>query len=63
MVFTASHGRRPIVRPFTPGKTFTEHRFAWADFDGSDGKDVAAILVGAVAPGAFAFAIDDVRLE
>lgn len=63
MVFAASRGRVPLARPFTPGKTFTEHRFAWADFDGIDGKDVAAILVAAVAPGPFALALDDVALE
>ena len=63
MVFAASRGRMPLSRPFTPGKAFTEHRFAWADFDGIDGKDVAAILIAAVKPGAFALAIDDVTLE
>jgi imidazolonepropionase-like amidohydrolase len=63
MVFAASRGRVPLRRPFTPGKAFTEHRFAWADFDGIDGKDVAAILIGAVAPGAFVLALDDVTLE
>ncbi len=62
MVFTQKGGRMPAVRPFTPGKAFTDHSFAWADFN-SDGSDVTAILFAQVDPGAFSLVIDDVALN
>lgn len=63
MVFAQSHGRAPLVKSFTPGTELTEHAFAWAEFDGIDGKDINAILIGAVAPGPFSLVIDDVKLD
>jgi hypothetical protein len=63
MVFAQSRGRAPAVKPFTPGKDFTEHAFAWAEFDGLDGRDITAILIGSVEPGAFKLVIDNVELK
>ena len=62
MNFGRPHAR---TKPFTPGKRFTQHSFAWADFKGSgrDGRDVMAILIAAVAPGTFRLDIDDVELS
>ena len=63
MVFAQSRGRAPLIKAFTPGKELAEHVFAWSEFDGIDGKDINAILIGAVDPGAFTLVIDDVRLD
>jgi hypothetical protein len=63
MVFTKHGGRAPSIRPFTPGTDFTAHQFQWSEFDGSDGHDITAILIGQVAPGTFHLVVDDVELR
>ena len=64
LVFLASRGRlgAPSV-PVTSGPTWATHRFAWRDFDESDGHDVQGILVAATgSEGPFELQISDVRL-
>jgi hypothetical protein len=49
---------------FTPGPEWKEFRFPLASFNGTDGKDVTAIMFSAGPPaGGFSFTIDTVRLE
>jgi hypothetical protein len=64
LLFTQSGGYMPAVQPFTPGPEWKEFRFPLASFNGTDGKDVTAIMITAGPPaGDFSFTIDTVRLE
>lgn len=64
LVFTQSGGYTPAVQTFTPGPEWKEFRFPLESFNGTDGKDVTAIMFSASPPaGDFSFTIDTVRLE
>lgn len=64
LLFTQSAGYQPAVQLFTPGPDWKEFRFALADFNGTDGKDVTGIMYSAGGPtGDFSFTIDTVRLQ
>jgi imidazolonepropionase-like amidohydrolase len=63
MVFAGSRGRAPLVQTFVAGKDFAPVRFSWKQFDGIDGSDVMAILIGHTEPGDFRLVVDDVRIE
>lgn len=63
MVFASSRSFMPIVQTFQPGKAFAPVHFTWSQFGGLDGKDIAAIFVGATDVGPFHLAIDDFALE
>ena len=64
LVFTQAAGYKPAVQIFTPGPEWKEFRFSLASFNGTDGKDVTAIMFSAGPPaGEFSLMIDTVRLE
>lgn len=64
MVFSGGRGFLPSVQTFKPGKQFAAVHFTWAQFDGLDGKNITAVLVGqAATAGAFHLTIDDFALE
>jgi hypothetical protein len=64
LVFTQSGGYTPAVQLFTPESEWKEFRFPLASFNGTDGKDITAIMFSAGPPvGDFSFTIDTVRLE
>jgi hypothetical protein len=64
MLFASRLGQQPAVRTFTAGAEWQEVAIPWADFHAAlDGTDVTGILFSASEPGAFRFAIDDVRLR
>jgi imidazolonepropionase-like amidohydrolase len=64
MVFTSPRGFLPSAQTFKPGKAFAPVHFTWSQFDGLDGKDITAVLIGqATIAGAFQLAIDDFSLE
>ncbi len=48
---------------FSPAVRFATVSFTWSQFDGLDGKDVAAIFIGAMAAGPVDLAIDDFQLQ
>jgi len=63
MVFARKRRLVPAVQPVQPGATFATMSFTWSQFDDLDGKDVAAIFIGGIAPGPVDLAIDDFRLQ
>ena len=64
MMFAAKLGNIPAVQAFTPGAEWKEFVFPFAAFQGADGSDLRGLLFSASpAPGAFRFAIDEVRLR
>lgn len=63
MVFTTALGNIPATQTFTPDPEWREHVLPFKAF-GIDGSDLRGILFSADAtPGAFRFAIDNVRLR
>lgn len=68
-LFAANHGFQPVCKPFTTGDGWVEKKLPLSDFTGIDLTQVtalafsAAVFPGAGKPGAFAFQLDDVRLE
>jgi hypothetical protein len=64
LVFTQSGGYTPAVQTFTTGPEWKEFHFTLASFNGTDGKDITAIMFSAGPPaGDFSFTIDTVSLE
>jgi hypothetical protein len=64
MAFAESRGQAPLVTTVTVGRGWREVALPFAAFGGMDGKDVMAFIFSAgPAPGAFRFALDDVRLR
>lgn len=64
LVFTQSAGYQPAVQTFTTGPEWKEFHFPLASFNGTDGKDITAIMFSAGPPaGDFSFMIDTVSLE
>jgi len=64
MMFATRLGNIPASQPFTTGPDWQEHVMPLSDFQGIDGSDLRGILFSASAgPGAFRFAIDQVRLR
>jgi len=64
LVFTQAGGYMPAVQSFTTGPEWKEFRFPLSSFNGTDGKDVTAIMFSAGGQaGDFSFTIDTVRLE
>jgi hypothetical protein len=64
MLFTQRGGRAPAAVEITPGKDFGPIELTWAQFGGSDGSDVMAILLAqASTPGPFQLVIDDFQLR
>lgn len=63
MVFARKRRFVPAVQSFQPGAAFATVRFTWSQFDDLDGKDVAAIFIGGIAPGPVDLAIDDFQLQ
>ena len=64
MLFSASKGYQPAVKSFVAGPEWSEHTFAFSDFDGIDGNGLTAVIFsGGPQPGTFRFQIDDVRME
>jgi hypothetical protein len=64
MVFAERLGRIPATRPFTASPDWREVVMPLASFSNIDGSDIRGILFSAAnPPGAFRFAIDDVRLR
>jgi cytoskeletal protein RodZ len=64
LVFTQSSGYQPAIQTFTAGPEWKEFRIPLASFNGTDGKDITAIMFSAGAPaGDFSFTIDTVSLE
>jgi len=63
MFFTKSGGYNPAIQNLTVTAEWKEVTIPFSAF-GTDGHDITAILFCAGgSPGAFTFAIDDVRLE
>jgi imidazolonepropionase-like amidohydrolase len=62
MVFATRLGNIPAVRPFSAGPEWREVVVPLADF-GVDGSDLRGLLFSASQPGAFRFAIDEVRFR
>jgi imidazolonepropionase-like amidohydrolase len=63
MVFTKSGGYMPAQQTFSAGPDWTEIAMPFSDF-GTDGHDISGILFSASSePGAFIFAVDNVKLE
>jgi imidazolonepropionase-like amidohydrolase len=63
MFFTKSGGYMPAQKTFTTGPDWTEIVIPFSDL-GTDGHDISGILFSASSdPGAFLFAIDNIRLE
>lgn len=64
MLFSQSKGFVPIERTFATSSEWTEIVMPFASFDGIDGHDVLSIIFsGGPAAGAFAFQLDDVRIQ
>ena len=64
MLFSQSKGLVPIERTFATTSEWTEITLPFAAFDGIDGHDVLAIIFsGGPTTGAFAFQLDDVRIQ
>jgi imidazolonepropionase-like amidohydrolase/pimeloyl-ACP methyl ester carboxylesterase len=64
MLFTESSGFRPIAKEFSAGSEWKQYRFAFKEFNGSDGKDIMAVFFGGGPEvGAFELRLDDVRFE
>ncbi len=64
LVFTQSSGYQPAIQTFTAGPEWKEIRIPLASFNGTDGKDITAIMFSAGPPaGDFSFTIDTVSLE
>ncbi|HWY44029.1 MAG TPA: CIA30 family protein [Candidatus Sulfotelmatobacter sp.] len=64
MVFTESGGRIPAMKNFNVTSEWKEFTFPLSDFNNTDGHDIQAILfTSSMDPGAFKFAIDEVRLD
>lgn len=63
MVYAKSNGWIPKMKTFTAGSGWNKFEFPFAAFD-TDGHDIMGMLFGAAQkPGAFQFAIDNVRLD
>ena len=63
MFFTKSGGYMPAQKTFTTGPDWAEIVIPFSDL-GTDGHDISGILFSASSdPGAFLFAIDNIRLE
>ena len=63
MVYTQARGYIPGTQPFTAGPEWRSYVFPLADFGGTDGHDVTAIIFSAgPQPAKFDFQIDEVRL-
>jgi len=64
MLFSQARGRMPMQQTFTATGEWQKVTLPFAKFEGYDGKDLTAVLIGAgPKPGKFAFAIDGVRFE
>jgi imidazolonepropionase-like amidohydrolase len=64
MVFTKSGGYMPAQKTFATTPDWTEVVMPLSDFGGTDGHDITGILFSAGSdPGAFIFAIDNLKLE
>ncbi|HZC66091.1 MAG TPA: CIA30 family protein [Candidatus Dormibacteraeota bacterium] len=64
MVFTKSGGYMPAQKAFATTPDWTEIVIPLSEFGGTDGHDITGILFSAGSdPGAFVFAIDNVKLE
>jgi imidazolonepropionase-like amidohydrolase len=64
LLFTKSGGYMPAQKTFTTGPDWTEVVIPFSDLGGTDGHDISGILFSASSePGAFIFAIDNIRLD
>jgi len=64
MIFTTSGGRIPAMKNFSVTPEWKEFVFPFSEFNGTDGRDIIAILfASSMDPGTFKFAIDEVRLD
>jgi len=63
MLFTQKGGMQPAMQLFTTNEEWTQYRFSFADFNGSDGGDVVGIWFGTNSPGEFNFQIDQLELR
>ena len=64
MVFAARLGNIPATRSFTAGPEWKEYVMPLASFSGIDGSDLRGVLFSAgPTPGAFSFAVDEIRLR
>lgn len=64
MMFATRLGNIPASQPFTAGPEWREHVMPLKAFQGIDGSDLRGVLFSASpTPGAFGFAIDQVRLR
>ncbi len=63
MIYTQAGGFMPQLQSFTAGPEWQKITLSLSDF-GTDGHDITGIFIGSwLAPGKFALAIDNVRLE
>lgn len=64
MVFTASGGRVPAMKSIAVGSDWKEFNIPFADFGGTDGHDIEAIIFSSSADvGPFSLQLDDIRLD
>jgi hypothetical protein len=64
LAFTASAGRIPAQQRFTAGAGWKKLSGPFSGFNGTDGRDISAILfVGGPAADKFDFQIDEIKLE
>jgi hypothetical protein len=64
MLFVRHLGFVPSIQTFVAGPQWTQVSMALSDFDGSDGRDVVAILwTGGPEPGRFDFAVDEIEVH
>jgi imidazolonepropionase-like amidohydrolase len=64
MVFAARLGNIPATQSFTAGPAWQEFVMPLAAFSGIDGSDLRGVLFSAgPTPGAFTFAVDEIRLR
>jgi imidazolonepropionase-like amidohydrolase len=64
MIFTSSGGRIPAQQTFNSEKDWKQYKMPFASFNGTDGRDITAILfVGGPVPGRFELSLDDIGLQ
>ncbi len=64
MLFTESGGRMPAQQTFTVGPEWKQFTFPLSAFNGTDGRDITAILfAGGPQAGKFDFQIDEIQLH
>jgi imidazolonepropionase-like amidohydrolase len=64
LLFSAGHGYAPARQVFVAGPEWKEYHFAFADFDGMDGRDLMGIaFVQGARLGRFRFQLDSFRLK